>query len=123
MPCEWAAKRLRGRPVSRTVTLRRARASCRAAAGPAKLPPLMMKASLGFRSTPVRFFVGAASLSLPASIRFLLPFQFLDNNVQLVEACGPELAITLDPCRLFFQSAQPELAGPHAPNLLCADKP
>src|SRR5690242_9713725 len=42
MPCEWPAKRLRGRPVSRTVTLRRARPSCRAAARPAKLPPMMM---------------------------------------------------------------------------------
>src|SRR5688572_3486562 len=41
-PCEWPAKRLRGRPVSRTVTLRRARPSCRAAARPAKLPPMMM---------------------------------------------------------------------------------
>src|SRR6185295_763202 len=67
-----------------------------------------------FRSTPVRFLVGVASLSLLTSICFLLPFQFLDNNVQLVEARGPELAMPLDPCRLFFQSAQPELAGPHA---------
>src|SRR5688572_27787994 len=41
-PCEWLAKRLRGRPVSRTVTLRRARPSCRAPARPAKLPPMMM---------------------------------------------------------------------------------
>src|SRR6187401_1756192 len=41
-PCEWPAKRLRGRPVSRTVTLRRARPSCRAPARPAKLPPMMM---------------------------------------------------------------------------------
>src|SRR5213594_2400446 len=36
------AMRVRGRPVSRTVTLRRARPSCRAAARPAKLPPMMM---------------------------------------------------------------------------------
>src|SRR5579859_6562102 len=41
-PCEWPAKRLRGRPVSRTVALRRAGPSCRAAARPAKLPPMMM---------------------------------------------------------------------------------
>src|SRR5688572_4585221 len=41
-PCEWLAKRLRGRPVSRTVTLRRARPSCRAPARPAKPPPMMM---------------------------------------------------------------------------------
>src|SRR6185437_15652462 len=45
-PCEWPAKRLRGRPVSRTVTLRRARPSCRAAARPAKLPPMMMTSSM-----------------------------------------------------------------------------
>src|SRR5262244_3068892 len=39
-----------------------------------------------FRSTVVRFFAGAGSLFLHASIDFLLPFQFLDNLVQLVEA-------------------------------------
>src|SRR5215471_7125304 len=38
------------------------------------------------RSTVVRFFIGVASLSLLASIDFLLPFQFFDNPVQLVEA-------------------------------------
>src|SRR3954447_23729487 len=58
-----------------------------------------------FRSTAVRFFVGVASLSFLASICFLLPFQFLENNVQLVEARGPELVVPRDPCRLFFQSA------------------
>src|SRR5436853_5249624 len=41
-PCEWPAKRLRGRPVSRTVTLRRARPSWSPAARPAKLPPMMI---------------------------------------------------------------------------------
>lgn len=76
-----------------------------------------------FRSTLVRFFVWVASLSLFTSICVLLPFQLIDNNVQLVEARGPELAIPLDPCRLFLQSAQPELAGPHAPSLLGADEP
>src|SRR5581483_11942717 len=45
-PCEWPAKRLRGRPVSRTVTLRRARPSCKAPARPAKLPPMMMTSSM-----------------------------------------------------------------------------
>src|SRR5262245_19708997 len=48
------------------------------------------------RSTVVRLFMGVGSLSL-ASIDLLLPFQFLDNLVQLVEACVPELAIPLDP--------------------------
>src|SRR5687768_10415302 len=50
-----------------------------------------------FRSTVVRFLIGLASLSLPASIDLLLPFQLLDNLVQLVEACVPELAIPFDP--------------------------
>src|SRR5262245_42210875 len=66
-----------------------------------------------FRSTVVRFFTGANSLSLLASIDLLLPFQFLDNLVQLVEACVPKLAVPLDPSRLFLQSARAELAGPH----------
>src|SRR5689334_9429054 len=78
--------------------------------------------SSDFRSTRVWFFVGVVSLSLLASIFVLLLFQFLNNNVQLVEARGPELAIPLDPCRFFFQSAQPQPAGPHAPNLLRADE-
>src|SRR5436190_16411871 len=76
-----------------------------------------------FRSTVVRFFRGVGSLSLLASIDLLLPCQFLDNFVQLVESCVPELAVPLDPCRLFLQSAQAELAGPHAPDLLRADEP
>src|SRR5688572_26526105 len=38
-PCELAAKRLRRVPVSNTSTRLRARASCRAAERPAKLPP------------------------------------------------------------------------------------
>src|SRR4029450_7427118 len=76
-----------------------------------------------FRSTVVRFFMGVGSLSLLASIDLLLPFQFLDNFVQLVELCVPELAVPLDPCRLFIQSAHAELAGPHAPDLLRGDEP
>src|SRR5512143_236236 len=76
-----------------------------------------------FRSTVVRFFIGVASLSLLASIDLLLPFQFLDDLVQLVEACVPELAVPLEPCRLFLQSARAALAGPHAPELLRGDEP
>src|SRR6187402_3952912 len=76
-----------------------------------------------FRSTVVRFFMGVGSLSLLASIDLLLPFQFLNNLVQLVEACVPDLAVPLDPCRLFLQSAQAERAGPHAPDLLRGDEP
>src|SRR5262245_1109314 len=76
-----------------------------------------------FRSTVVRFFPEEGSLSLLASIDLFLLFQFLDNLVQLVEARGPELVVPLDPCRLFFQPAQAELAGPHAPDLLRGDEP
>src|SRR5262245_52550292 len=76
-----------------------------------------------FRSTVVRFFPEEGSLSLLASIDLFLLFQFLDNLVQLVEARGPELAVALDPCRLFLQSAQAELAGPHAPDLFRGDEP
>src|ERR1051325_3746718 len=45
-PCEWPAKRLRGRPVSRTVTLRRARPRCSGARRQAKMPPMMMTSSM-----------------------------------------------------------------------------
>src|SRR5262245_57755060 len=76
-----------------------------------------------FRSTVVVFFIGVASLALLASIDLLLPFQFLDNLVQLVEACVPDLAIPLDPGRLFLQSAPADLAGPHAPDLLRGNEP
>src|SRR4029077_14937006 len=34
-----------------------------------------------------------------------------------------ELAVPLDPCRLFLQSARAELAGPHASDLLRGDEP
>src|SRR6202163_4018842 len=89
--------------------------------------PLMVRVTTSsrsdFRSAVVRFFMGVGSLSLLASIVLLLPFQFLNNRVQLVEACGPELAVPLDPCRLFLQSAQAEPAGPHAPDLLRGDEP
>src|SRR4051812_29079695 len=76
-----------------------------------------------FRSTVVRFFIGVSSLPLLASIELLLPFQFVDNFVELVESCVPELAIPPEPCRLFLQSAGAELAGPHAPDLLRGDEP
>src|SRR6185503_8051450 len=91
-------------------------------AGPLKVRVVTSSRSV-FRSTVVRFFMGVGSLSLPASIGLLLPFQFLDNLLQLVEARGPELVVPLDPCRLFLQSAQAELAGPHAPDLLRGDEP
>src|SRR5215217_3272597 len=54
------------------------------------------------RSTAVRCLVGAGSRSLLASINLLLPFQFRDNVIQLVEARVPELAVAVDPRRLFL---------------------
>src|SRR3984885_936021 len=75
------------------------------------------------RSTVVRFFMGAGSLSLLVFIDLLLPFQLLDNLLQLVEACVPELAVLLDPRRLILQPARPQLAGPHAPDLLGSHEP
>src|SRR6187431_2186948 len=88
--------------------------------------PLTIRVTTSSRSdvrpTVVRLFIGVGSLCLLSSIDCLLPFQFLDNPVQLVEACVPELAVPLDPCRLFLQFAQAELAGPHAPDLLRGDE-
>ena len=52
-------------------------------AGPSKVRVTTSSRS-DFRSTVVRFFTG--SLSLLASIDLLLPCEFLDNLVQLVEA-------------------------------------
>src|SRR5689334_16991434 len=91
-------------------------------AGPLKVRVTTISRS-DFRSTVVPFFMGVGSLSLLASIDLLLPFQFLDKHVQLVEACGPELAVSFDPCRLFLQSVRAELAGPHATDLLRGNEP
>src|SRR5262245_49475862 len=91
-------------------------------AGPLKVRVTTTSRS-DFRSTVVRFFIVVASLSLLASIDLLLPFQLLDNLVQLVEARVPELAIPVDPGRLFLQSARTDLAGPHTPDLLRGDEP
>src|SRR5919106_1695651 len=57
-------------------------------AGPLKVRVTTSSRS-DFRSTVVRFFMGAASISLLAFIGLLLSGQFLDNFVQLVEACIP----------------------------------
>src|SRR6185436_9862865 len=91
-------------------------------AGPLKVRVATSSRS-DFRSTVVRFFMRVGSLSLLASIDLLLPFQFLNNLVQPVEACVPELAVPLDPGRLFLHSAQAELAGSHATDLLRRDQP
>src|SRR6187399_1223693 len=72
-------------------------------AGPLKVRVTTSSRS-DFRSTVVRFFMGAPSLSLLASIDPLLPFQCFDNSIQLVEACVPELAISRDPGSFLLQS-------------------
>src|SRR5580658_730031 len=91
-------------------------------AGPSKLLVTTSSRS-DFRSTIVRVFRAVGSLCCFASIDRLLLFEFLDDFVQLVEACGPELAVPLDPCRLFVQPAQAEPAGAHASDLLRGDQP
>src|SRR4030095_7450972 len=91
-------------------------------AGPLKVRGTTRSRS-DFRSAVVGFFMGVGSLSLLASIDLLLLFQFLNNLVQFVEACVPELAVPLDPCRLFLPSAHAELLGPHVPDLLRGDEP
>src|SRR5271163_347245 len=58
-------------------------------AGPLKVRVTTVSRS-DFRSAVVRFFMGAGSLSFLASTELLHPFQFLNNFVQLVEACVPE---------------------------------
>src|ERR1700744_1538385 len=75
------------------------------------------------RSTVIWFFTAAGSLSFLSAIGLFLPLQFLDDLIQLVETCGPELAVALDPGRLVLQPAQAELAGPHPPDLLRGDEP
>src|SRR5262249_59838034 len=85
-------------------------------AGPLKVRVTTSSRS-DFRSTVVRFFTDVGSLSLFASIDLLLAFQFLDNLVQLVEACTPNLLLPLDPCRPALASATPEPARSHAPDL------
>src|SRR5580658_10454896 len=91
-------------------------------AGPLKVR-VTTSSHADFRSAVVRFCMGAGSLTLFASIGILPSFEFLDNLVQLVKARLPQLAIPLDPCRLFLQTAQTEPAGSHAPDLLRSDQP
>src|SRR6185295_7753321 len=86
-------------------------------AGPLKVRVTTSSRS-DFRSTVVGFFIGVGSLSLFASIDLFLPFQFLDNLVQVVEARLPALTVPLEPCRLLLQPAQPQPAGSYAPDLL-----
>src|SRR5580765_4826037 len=57
--------------------------------------PLMVRLTTSSRSD---FRSTVVSPSLLASIDVLLPFQFLDNLVQFVEACIPDLVVSLEPC-------------------------
>src|SRR5689334_23557950 len=89
--------------------------------------PLMVRVTTtsrsDFRSTVVRFFTGPGSLPILAFIALLLSCQFVDHLLQRVEAFVPALAVPLEPCRLFLQSARAQLARPHAPDLLRGDEP
>src|SRR5262245_2678508 len=91
-------------------------------AGPLKVRVTTSSRS-DFRSTVVRFFVGAGSLSVFSTIDFVLSFQCLENRVQRLEACAPEKVVPLDPRGHFLQSTHAERAGPHAPDLLRGDEP
>src|SRR4029078_9595433 len=62
------------------------------------------------------------SLSFLASIGLFRPFQLFDDLVQRVEAGGPELVVSLDLGRLFFEAALAEPAGAYAPDLLRGDE-
>jgi hypothetical protein len=73
--------------------------------------------------TVVRFFARVGSISiLFSTIDFFLSFQCLDNRVQRLEACAPEMVVPLDPRCRFLQSTHAERAGPHAPDLLRGDE-
>src|SRR5689334_17310456 len=73
------------------------------------------------RSTAVRF-MAAGLPSFPSGIFLLLAFQVLDNRVQRVEACAPELAVPLDPGSLIFQRADGKPAGSDAAGLFRSDE-
>src|SRR5215510_3471162 len=75
-----------------------------------------------FRCTVVRF-MAAGSPCFLASIPLLLPFQFLDDLVQLAEPRVPELVIFLDPRRHFLQPARADPARANPADLLRDDEP
>src|SRR5690606_18454903 len=62
----------------------------------------------------------APTQALLASMCLLLPLQFLDNNVQLVEARGPELANLSIHAACSSSPRSPSLQV-RSPDLLCAD--
>src|SRR3954468_22839483 len=74
-------------------------------AGPLKVRATTSSRS-DFRSTFVLFFMRISSFrfSFLTSIKLFLLFQFLNNVVEFVETCVPELAVVFDPQRLFFEA-------------------
>ena len=84
----------------------------------AKITLPIQQAVIAWTDSPEATRAMAAGLpSLSLGICLLLAFQVLDDLVQSVEACTPELAVPLDPGGLLFQPALPELAGSDAPDL------
>src|SRR3954462_1638034 len=74
------------------------------------------------RSIVVRSIAVVASAAFRASIVPLLPSPLRDDLLQHVEPGVPQLALLLDPFRLFFESTRAKAARPHAPDLLGRDK-
>src|SRR5262249_7108561 len=73
------------------------------------------------RSTSVRF-MAVGVLSFPSGLFLLLVFQVIDNLVQRVGPCAPELAVPLDPGGLYFERAHAKPAGSDAPGLFRSDE-
>src|SRR5258708_27960063 len=72
------------------------------------------------RSTAVRF-IAAGLPSFSSGLCLLLLFQVLDNLVQRVEACAPELAVPLHPGGLFFHRPQSKPPGSSAARRFSSD--
>src|SRR5687767_1472593 len=77
--------------------------------------PLKVRVTTSSRSDFRSIVVGLVIDLLPV-------LQLLDDRVQRVEARRPDLAIVLDPGRLFLEPAQTEPAGPHPTDLLRGDE-
>jgi len=62
--------------------------------------------------------VAAATLSLVGSMGLFLAPQFRNNDLELIEASVPELAVPVEPCRCLVEAAGTESAGSNSANLL-----
>jgi hypothetical protein len=89
--------------------------------------PLMVRVTTtsrcDFRSTVVRFFAERGLLSILAFIALLLSCQFLDNPVQLVEACAQRWRYLSSHAISSSNRRGPSWLRPHAPDLLGRDEP